>query len=264
MSVQMDETFATALRELLVEHAQSTREQRSWFARWRRQIAGSGAALILVAGAGIAYASGVFRSGPPGGEVVVHLAKSVTVTGVGTQTVQLGRQPLGTTDIDIRFACLTAGSFQFGGGAGFGCGAGDVAQLEAHPAIYAMPVMAGEDSMTITAAAGARWRLTATYSNVSTTPWGINASGQTYGVINHHGTPDLVSAVASNGRAGYVYANQLNAPAPKTPAQAIAEDHAPEKTLIVYESNGHTPIGEFHTLPNSWPPPTHTTTTLTP
>jgi hypothetical protein len=264
MSVQMDETFATALRELLVEQAQSTGGQPSWFARWRRQIAGSGAALILVTGAGIAYASGVFSAGPPGGEVVTHLAKSVTVTGVGTRTVQLGQQPPGTTDIDIRFICLTAGNFQFGDGAGVGCGAADVAQLETHPAIYAMPVTAGEDSMTITAATGARWRLSATYSSVSTTPWGINASGQTYGVTNQHGTPDLVSVIASNGRAGYVYAKQLNAPAPKTLAQAIAEDHAPEKTLIVYESNGHTPIGEFRTLPSSWPPPRNTTTTTTP
>ena len=122
-----------------------------------------------------------------------------------------------------------------------------------------MPVAAGQDSTTITATPGARWHLTATYSTVTTTAWGVNATGQTYGIANQNGTPDLVAVVATNGRTGYVYATQLTSPAPTSPSQAIAENNSPPKTLTVYESDGKTPIGKFIT--RTGPTPTHTTTT---
>jgi hypothetical protein len=62
--------------------------------------------------------------------------------------------------------------------------------------------------------------------------WGVNADDQTYGAINDRGTPDLVAAVATNGRSGYVYASQLMS-------------EASGVTLNVYESDGKTPIGKF-------------------
>ena len=51
--------------------------------------------------------------------------------------------------------------------------------------------------------------------------------------------------IATNHRSGYVYADQLNAPLPKTPSQAIAQNNAPPRTLTVYKSDGKTPIGKF-------------------
>jgi hypothetical protein len=103
----------------------------------------------------------------------------------------------------------------------------------------------GQDSTTITATPSARWRLVATYASVTTTAWGVNASGQTYGIQNQQGIPDLVAVIATNHRSGYVYANQLFTPPPETPSQAVAQNNAPPRTLTVYESDGETPIGEF-------------------
>ncbi len=245
--VQMDETFAAALRELLVERVQGAGGRESWFTRPRRWIAGAGAVLILAAGGGggIAYATGAFTT-PPGGNVVTDLAAPVTVTGTGTQTVRLGTQPAGTNAIDISFTCQTPGNFTFADGAGVECDSID-AGPQSPPTSYTMPIAPGQDSTTITATAGARWRLSATYSTVTTTAWGVNASGQTYGTPNQHGTPNLVAAIATNGRTGYVYANQLSPPQPKTPAQALADNNTPPRTLTVYQSDGKTPIGEFHT-----------------
>jgi hypothetical protein len=51
--------------------------------------------------------------------------------------------------------------------------------------------------------------------------------------------------VATNHRSGYVYADQLFTPPPKTPSQAVAEDNALPRTLTVYRSDGKTAIGEF-------------------
>jgi hypothetical protein len=257
----MNETFATALRDLLVKQVQSTAgPRRSRFGRSRPWTIRVGAALIIAAsGGGIAYATGVFATTLPGGPLVTDLAQPVTVTGAGTQTVQLGTQPAGTNAIAISFRCLTAGDFIFADGSSIRCATADVAGRQANAITGTMAITAGQDSTTITATPGARWRLTATYSTVTTTAWGVNASGQSYGIANQHGTPDLVAVDATNGRTGYVYATQLTSPAPTSPSQAVAENNSPPKTLTVYDSDGKTPIGKFIT--RTGPTPTHTTTT---
>jgi hypothetical protein len=108
-----------------------------------------------------------------------------------------------------------------------------------------MSIAPGQHSTTITATPAARWRLVATYASVTTTAWRVNASGQTYGIQNQHGTPDLVAVTATNHRIGYVYAEQLSTPAPKTRSQAIAENNARPRPLTVYKADGKTPIGKF-------------------
>jgi hypothetical protein len=239
----MDEPFAAALRELLVDQVQvqgaggpnrGSRRSRRWLIR-------AGVVLVLAAGGGgIAYATGAWTT-PPGGNRITDLASPVTATGTGTQTVDLGPHPRGATAINISFTCLTAGTFTFADGANVDCGSSE----PGHPATYTMSIARGRDSTTITATPHARWRLVATYASVTTTAWGINASGQTYGVQNQHGIPDLIAVIATNHHSGYVYARQLDPPPPRTPSQAISQNNAPRRTLTVYESDGKTTIGKF-------------------
>jgi hypothetical protein len=239
MSVRMDETFASALRELLVEQveASSGPAPRRWVSR--RWTARTVAVLVLIiGGGGISYATGVWSV--PGSDVVTPLAAPITVTGTGTETVQLGAPPAGTKVLEMVFTCLTAGDFRFADGAGVDCVSGGD-----QPASYPMTITPGTDSTTITATLGARWRLTATYASVAVSEWGMNASGQSYGTANQNGIPDLVAAQATNGRSGYVYAYQLYPPAPKTLKQALAENNSPPTKMTVYESDGKTAIGEF-------------------
>ena len=246
-AAQMDETFAAALRELLVERAGGAGSQRSWFTVARRRITGAGAVLALAAGGGgIAYGTGAWTT-EPGGNAVTELSSPVTATGTGTQSVDLGTPPAGSTAIYISFTCLTAGDFTFTGGAGVACDSAD-AGPQSPPVTYTMSIAPGQDSTTITATPSASWHLVATYASVTTTAWGANASGQTYGTQNQHGIPDLVAVTATNHLSGYVYADELFSPPPQTPSQAVAEDNAPPsppRTLTVYQSDGKTPIGEF-------------------
>lgn len=240
----MDEPFAAALRDVLVEQVQTAGNPSHRPGRSRRWIARAGAVLVLAAsGGGIAYATGAWTT-QPGGNRVTQLASPVTATGSGTQTVDLGPPPRGATAINISFSCLTAGTFTFADGADVQCDTADVAR-QAHPVTYTMSITRGRDSTTITATPRARWRLVATYASVTTTAWGVNASGQTYGVQNQHGVPELIAVTATNHRSGYVYAAQLDPPPPKTPTQAIAQNNAPPRTLTVYDSDGKTPIGKF-------------------
>ena len=108
-----------------------------------------------------------------------------------------------------------------------------------------LAVVAGQHSTVITAGAGERWRLVATYSRVTDTEWGVNADGLTYGVANDRGTPDLVAAIASNGKVGYVYSRDLIEPAPTS--LQIGAPTGQVRSIPVYTSDGHTVIGQLGT-----------------
>jgi hypothetical protein len=93
-----------------------------------------------------------------------------------------------------------------------------------------------------------RWQISVGYVPDASTGWAVNANGNTYGVANENGSPDLTAVVATNGRTGYVYTNDLNGPLPTSPAEALAQQEANEgKTRVfpVYKSDGETKVGEF-------------------
>ena len=242
MSVQMSQTFAVALRAELVEcvRRDAVPSRRRW---WKA--AAFTVATLVAAGSGVAIADQFGTT--PGSNVVTPLAATVTVSASGTQTVELGKAPAGANHIDIKLTCLTAGRFVVADGASLVCTEGHPGRDDtAGTILYGLPLAPRQHTTTITAASGARWRLEATFSKVTTTAWGINANGQTYGVANANGTPDLVAAVATNGKDGYIYASQLQQPNYTSPAQALAaQKHHHSGALRVYELDGKTVIGTF-------------------
>lgn len=239
MTMQMDDRYASALREALIDHVQTAPARRRRAAR-RLALGAATGLLLVVAGAAAAAAAGILHL--PGSPDVAPLAGSVTVTGEGTQTVELGAPPSGTTELEIRLACLTAGTFLTADGASLVCDGSDAGTgaMDWH-----LVVLAGQHSTIITAGAGERWRLVATYSRVTDTAWGVNEDGLTYGVANERGTPDLVAAIASNGKVGYVYSRDLIEPAPTS--LQIGAPTAQIRTIPVYTSDGHTVIGQLST-----------------
>jgi len=241
MTTQMDDRFASALREALIDHVQTAPARRRRAARRLALGVAAGLLLVALAAAG-AVAAGIVRL--PGTPDVAPLAASVTVTGEGTQTVELGAVPAGTTELEIRLACLTAGTFLTADGASLVCDGSDAGTSEMG---WHLAVVAGQHSTVITAGAGERWRLVATYARVTDTAWGVNADGLTFGVENDRGTPDLVAAIASNGRVGYVYSRDLIEPAPTS---LQVGGHSEPRTIPVYTSDGHTVIGQLGTAGN--------------
>jgi hypothetical protein len=246
MSVQMDVTFAEALRAALVEHVETTAAPAR--PRRRPHLIVLSLAGLAVAGGGVAMAAQLLAPSPPGSDVVTLLAPAVVVSGSGTQTIELGPPPAGANRIDIKLACLTAGTFTTADGANLQCTNADVAAGGPGAMLYGLPLFAGQHSTTITAAAGSRWRLVAAYSTVQTSAWGVNARGETYGAVNAHGTPDLIAVIATNGKTGYAYAAQLLRPEPTytSPVDALAgQGNQTQFTVPVYEPDGQTVIGEF-------------------
>ncbi len=247
-TLEMDPDFCEALRTALVETVESSaRARRRW--RWR---VGSGmfVGLTLVAG-GVAVATGLFSL--PGAPVDTTLGNIVTATRTGSATINIGVPPAGANDLSLTLTCLTPGKFNFPNGSSETCDAADVGQrARLSQASEVVPITPGADSVSIDASPNASWTLQAMYVNRVTTSWGTNANGQTYGVANQNGTPNLIAVAINQGRTqGYVKASDLNCASggdPSSPAQALAwqQQNANRNiTIPAYESDGTTIIGEF-------------------
>ncbi len=89
--------------------------------------------------------------------------------------------------------------------------------------------------------------------SVPTVTWPRNAKGLTYGselqatVTNQ--LPDLIAAIATNGKQGYVRRLDLYRPGPTTPSQAISQNATAARSIPVYAVDGTTVIVDFRTVP---------------
>lgn len=251
MSPVMSEKFRQALRTELVRRAQLAQAPSS--ARRWRWITGGTLGVLLAGGATFATAD-LFNQ--PGAAVTSTVAEEVTVTGTGTRTIDLGPAPESATGVWVDISCLTAGSFELGAdGAGLICTDADAGTEQGRTfGPFPMSVLRG-DAFTLTADPDAKWELTLAYVEEELTEWATNESGQTYGVENPNGSPDLIAVVATNGREGYVHRAELeeaNGTAAarefSSPEDALRwqEERAGKTfTVAVYEADGTTQIGEF-------------------
>lgn len=183
----------------------------------------------------------------PGSDKITPLADALVTPGTGTQTVQLGARPTGATSVTTELTCLTRGRVRWPDGAALSCITGRVPDT----ATYTVDLDRGQDSFVVSARAGVQWRIRTTYVRVEPTKWGVNENGDTYGVRNDSGYPDLLAVVATNGRLGYVYNDDLEHATggdANTPEEALQwqQNHGNEQqSLPVYKSDGVTQVGEF-------------------
>lgn len=184
----------------------------------------------------------------PGAPVDTPLSPPTTSTHTGPATIDLSAAPAGATHVALDITCRSAGTLSFPDGASMTCGGGDVdgeGQTQ-----YTVPLPTEPPSLTFDAGPEFTWELTTTYVNRVETDWGINANGDTYGVMKDGAEPDLVAVIATNGEVGYAYAEELSGPDFASPEEAIEwqEEHGGEvRTVPVYLEDGVTQIGEFET-----------------
>lgn len=248
--LHVDERFSNALRGELVSRVRETPSVR---ARKRTRVwigAGGVAVAGLLGGVGAA-AAGLFTL--PGGDQVTALTPPVTEIHTGPATVELGAAPQGVTGIEVELTCLSPGRFEFHGARGT-CASADVGTPQAWVG-STIPFTPGRESVTVKTGPQTRWQLTAKYVNQETTAWGRNAEGDTYGVENANGTPDLIAVIATNGRSGYAHRtdlDEINGTAAsktfKSPEEALEWQEAQRGKILsvpVYEADGKTVIGEF-------------------
>lgn len=245
---RMSDQFAATFRARLVTHiAEASRPRRR-----RHTLLGTGAALAIVLGGAVA-AAGTGLLSLPGATVDTALGATQSATFTGTGTLELGPPPATATGVAISFICLTPGSFTFDDGAAVACSSVDDAE---RPTAYVIPLTEIEgNAVTMTASSDAAWSITAGYIASDTTEWTVNDSGDSYGVINGDGHPDLIAVIATDGQQGYVHRKDLADADGSTAAESFT---SPEDALRwqevnaaiihmipVYESDGTTRIGEF-------------------
>lgn len=145
----------------------------------------------------------------PGADRVTPLSDPVVHEGAGNEVVDLGAVPARATAIATQLTCLTPGRIQWPDGSSMTCGPSDV-DKEPPPGLLTIDLASKPSEFVIRAKPGVRWRLVTYFVRTKTTPWAVNAKGETFGVENDSGTPDLIYVRATNGRFGYLYAEELD------------------------------------------------------
>ncbi len=206
--------------------------------RWRNTGIVIGLGVGLSVGGGVALATGVFSQRQPGAPSDTQLSHAVSVTRTGTATIDLGPAPSRANAVSLTLTGLSVGTFHFPGASSLGCSPSDISDPgpEGCTAMEVVPLQPGQRTVTITTGANASWRLRAMYVHQVITAWKTNAHGQTYGVPNKHGFPDLVAVEFDHGRSGYVTLTDF-----LCPKAVNGENFA----IPVYTSNGTTRIGTF-------------------
>jgi len=239
----IDRDFATSIRaELGAIGTKKSRLQRRQ-RRTRIALVGGVAVGVALATTGAAIVVNTF----PGTTTVTPAGNPVDSTHSGTATVELGAAPAGVNSIILDITCvsdggkisvpLTPGTVQDATGTIVDSmpetTEWDCATRSTTVHIKDAYLAPDATSITITADPGTKWRGIARYGSASTSPWGINAKGQTYGAPNKkYGIPDLQGALATNGKLGFIDTKEFNA------------FHG-TGFINVYESDGTTVIGEF-------------------
>lgn len=238
---ELDSGFATAVRaELVAVGTKASRLQRHQ-RRTRLAVAG----LIAVAALATTGAALVVNSFP-GSTTVAPIGKTVTVTRTGTATINLGTATHGANTVIIDVTCISdIGNISVPSTNGFsqdaagkatplvGAGEWNCATRKTTVHIKDGYLAPGSTSITVTADPGTTWKAVAQYGDATTSAWGVNAHGQTYGAPNGiNGFPDLQGAEATNGKVGFIYVKEFDA------FQGTG-------CINVYKSDGTTVIGKF-------------------
>lgn len=238
---EMDPRFTAAVRAELV--AIGTKEGRLQQHQRRTRLAVAG---IIVIAAAATTGAAIVANSLPGTTTVAPIGTAVTVTHTGTATIDLGPVVDGANTVIIDITCVsdtgnisvpsTNGVSQDAAGKTtplVGMSGWDCAKRSTTVHIKDGFLAPGSTSITVTADPGTTWKAIAEYGGSTTSSFGVNAHGQTYGAPNaKNGFPDLQGAQATNGKLGFIYVKEFGA------FEGIG-------CINVYTSDGTTVIGKF-------------------
>jgi hypothetical protein len=208
---------------------------RSHLRRNQRRTRRLTAVVGTVALAGVLTGGAIVINNLPGHTTTTALGGVVSGSFTGTASIDLGVPPVDAGAVILDITCTEGGAIAVplvgeNETATWEC-SNPIGNDTTHIIDARMPA-AGSTSITITADPGTEWTVTAQYASASTTAWGVNENGQTYGEPNVNGLPDLSPALATNGKVGYIFATDLLAP-------DVGD------SINVYESDGTTIVGKF-------------------
>lgn len=230
-----------------ITSSQPVREQRRPRRTRRRRIVIGCSVAGAVAFGGVSAVAG-FR---PVGEVAsAPLAAPIILNGVGPAAVPLPPVPRGATYLSVELTCFDGTLCATPGGSVGHDGPssrGPLVQRDILPTTSAfdpksaqnLPPLDPARGLPVTVNAGTHWRLYAVYTDSLTPRSAPLKDRRTAGIPGIAVPPDLVPAVASNGRTGWVDYRQLTSEAhPQLTERGVSQPPIP-----VYDDDGSTVIG---------------------
>jgi hypothetical protein len=238
----LDTHFADAVRAELV----AIGTKKSQLQRRQRRTRLAAAGIIVIAVAGATTAAALVVNTFPGSTHVAPVGSMVSVTRTGTASIDLGPSVKGANSVIVDVTCISdtgnitvpetpenpQGALSTVDPSMQEWAGWDCAKRSTTVHIRDGYLAPGGTSITITADPGTTWKAVARYGVSTTSAWGVNAHGQTYGASNKNGMPDLQGARATNGEEGYVNTKEWHS------FKGIG-------CIDVYESDGATVIGKF-------------------
>lgn len=228
-----------------ITSAQPMREQRRPRRTHRRRIVIGCSVAGAVAFGGVSAVAG-FR---PVSEVAsAPLAAPIILNGVGPADVPLPPVPKGSTYLAVELTCFDGTLCATPGGSiTSDRPSGPMVQRQSLPTTTAfdpksaqnLPPLDPERGLPVIVNAGTHWRLYAVYTDSLTPRSAPLQDRRTAGIPGLAVPPDLVPAVATNGRPGWVDYRQLTFEAhPQFTDQGLTQPPIP-----VYDEDGRTVIG---------------------
>lgn len=206
MSTDMHPDTAAAIRSELsaigTRHSNLQRRQR------RARIAVSIAAVAAVAVT--TSAAALVVAGLPGTTTTAAVGRTTTVTHTGPARVDIGDAPEGAGAVIVEVTCRNDVGMVTVPTAGQGASGVHCRMRQTMRVVDGRLPEHGTTTFSVEASAGTRWTATLQYATAVTSAWGVNGRGQTYGVPNASGQPDLVPATADNGRKGWIRSTDVD------------------------------------------------------
>lgn len=212
--------------------------------RWRTVLIGAG-----VAGAvGLGGVTAVAGLRPAADVATPVLGSPLIVNGVGPAAVALPSAPAGATYLRVELTCYDGTLCATPGGSLTSDGpSGPMVQRDALPLTplpdpsnaQALDMLDPKQGLPVTVHDGTHWRLYAAYTDTLNPKTASLTGGRTLGIPGNQEPPDMVPALATNGRLGWVDYHQLTDEAnPQLTGQGVTQEPIP-----VYDQDGTTIIG---------------------
>lgn len=237
MNPTLEPTFSTALRRELVALPAKNRSRSRPVALIAVALFSS-VALAATAVAGLRPAHTVADA---------HLAAPVILNGVGPATVILPEAPEEAAYLRVELTCFDGTRCHTPGGGVDGPADTPKVQRDALPVNGQPGPENAQDLATLDPASGllidvegdTHWRLYAVYTDQLNPKTAPLEDGRILGIPSHEVIPDLIPAVATNGKAGWVNYQQLTAGADPE----LTDTGTSQAPIPVYDADGTTVIG---------------------
>lgn len=247
MTPTLDPVFADAVEAALRNEVDAARGvPRPWWRRHRKLAIALPLAALALGGASAATAA-VF--GAPGSVVITTHGTPIIETHAGPATITLDSLPRGASTLEVEIGCLSRGTVTVVGLTTITCDQSLVDAARTHGATEGGNMAAGRTHLDVIATPGTQWKIRIAATDEVTVPWAKNSHGQTYGLPNEHGRPDLIATTGTDPQGNSITGYRRRADTPEAAPSPSAGAHSPSSTthdIPLYAVDGTTRIGTTH------------------